>query len=230
MISCNGLPLKSKEFSNFNNFVSIATSAVPLVGALLIPVAIRAGLPPIGAAIAISLAGQGMALSSDYVIQIAPMLSSTAAGVEVSPVADKAFLLSIITGAVAITLAYIFIRKSIQRPSDKHLLVWGRTNSAVDDEGPEVKKQENSKYRMLFAVLVPLSFLIIIVYMVLAKFSSVIPSIEGGSGAALIGGAAAVLLIAATFFNNMKKALGNVSDNIVKGFLFIGSESYLPKY
>src|SRR5699024_5554781 len=45
------------------------TPAVPLVGAILIPVAVRAGLPPIGAGIAISLAGQGMALSSDYMIQ-----------------------------------------------------------------------------------------------------------------------------------------------------------------
>src|SRR5690554_3662398 len=44
------------------------TPAVPLVGALLIPVAIRAGLPAIGAALAISFAGQGMALSSDYII------------------------------------------------------------------------------------------------------------------------------------------------------------------
>ncbi|MFV8829490.1 hypothetical protein [Alkalihalobacterium sp. APHAB7] len=196
------------------------TPAVPLVGALLIPVAIRAGLPPIGAAIAISLAGQGMALSSDYVIQIAPMLSATAAGVEVSAVADKAFLLSIVTGVVAITLAYLFLRKSISRPSDKHLISWEAINSTVEDEVKETVKQKKGKSSVLFAVLVPVSFLIIIIYMVLAKFSSIIPSIEGGSGAALIGGTAAVLLIAATFFKNVKQALGNVSDNIVKGFLF----------
>ncbi|MGO4886801.1 hypothetical protein ACJ2A9_03505 [Anaerobacillus sp. MEB173] len=197
------------------------TPAVPLVGALLIPVAIRAGLPPIGAAIAISLAGQGMALSSDYVIQIAPMLSATAAGVEVSAVADKAFILSIVTGAIAITLAYFFLRKSILKPSEKHLIAWENNGDVEYESGrKEVMKQEKSKHSVLFAILVPISFTIIIIYMVLAKFSDAIPSIEGGSGAALIGGTAVVLLILASFFKNLKKSLTNVSDHIVKGFLF----------
>src|SRR3712207_8636638 len=48
------------------------TPALALVGALLIPAAVRAGLPAIGAAMAAALAGQGMALSSDYVIGVAP--------------------------------------------------------------------------------------------------------------------------------------------------------------
>src|SRR5690625_2742632 len=89
------------------------TPAVPLVGAILIPVAIRAGLPPVGAGIAISLAGQGMALSSDYIIQIAPTLSASASDLSVSVVADRALVLSIITGVIAIVLAYMYLRKSI---------------------------------------------------------------------------------------------------------------------
>src|SRR5690625_1663296 len=92
------------------------TPAVPLVGAILIPVAIKAGLPPVGVGNAITLAGQGMALSSDYIIQIAPTLSASAANLNVSVVADKALVLSIITGVVAIGLAYMYLRKSIQAP------------------------------------------------------------------------------------------------------------------
>ncbi|NEV03160.1 hypothetical protein FNJ47_48070, partial [Bradyrhizobium sp. UFLA 03-164] len=42
-----------------------ATPAVPLVSAVLLPAAIAAGLSPLGGAIAIAIAGQGMALSSD---------------------------------------------------------------------------------------------------------------------------------------------------------------------
>ena len=56
------------------------TPAVPLMGAILLPAAIAAGLPPIAAALAIAVAGQGMALSSDYVIQVAPGLSAKADG------------------------------------------------------------------------------------------------------------------------------------------------------
>ncbi|MDQ0155771.1 hypothetical protein [Robertmurraya andreesenii] len=197
------------------------TPAVPLVGALLVPVAVRNGLPPIGAAIAISLAGQGMALSSDYVIQIAPTLTATAAGADVSLVADRAFVLSIITGIVAIVIAYISLRKHILQPSNQHLITWEQSgeNSQVDEDLDE-KLTQKSKFSLLFAVLVPLTFLIIIGYMALAKFSDVLPSIEGGTGAALIGGASCILLIIASMFKNLRTSLNNVSDHIVKGFLF----------
>src|SRR5690625_4442427 len=76
------------------------TPAVPLVGAILIPVAIRAGLSPLGAGVAIALAGQGMALSSDYIIQSAPTLSASAGNLPVNVVADRALILSIITDLI----------------------------------------------------------------------------------------------------------------------------------
>ncbi|CAG9622984.1 hypothetical protein [Sutcliffiella rhizosphaerae] len=196
------------------------TPAVPLVGALLIPVAVRTGLPPIGAAIAISLAGQGMALSSDYIIQIAPSLTATAAGVDIGTVADRGFVLSLITGFVAITLAYLSIRKLISRPSAQHLTAWNNSDSTENAANINDTPVQRSKYSSLFAILVPGTFLIIIIYMVLTKFSDVLSSFEGGAGAALIGGASVILLIAASLFKNARNSLQNVSDNIVKGFVF----------
>lgn len=198
------------------------TPAVPLVGALLIPVAVRAGLPPIGAAVAISLAGQGMALSSDYIIQIAPSLTATAAGVDLASVADKAFILSLITGLTAIVLAYLALRKLIARPSNDHLVKWNSIASTAEGEGgdSEATQVTRSKYSTIFAILVPGTFLTIIIYMVLAKFYDVLPSLEGGAGAALIGGASIILLIGATFFKHARSALTNVSDHLVKGFVF----------
>ncbi|ADC51789.1 putative transport protein [Alkalihalophilus pseudofirmus OF4] len=195
------------------------TPAVPLVGALLIPVAIRAGLPPIGAAIAISLAGQGMALSSDYIIQIAPMLSATAAGVDISLVADRAFVLSLVTGGIAITTAYLLLRKWIKSPSKNHLIKWEKITSASTEESNQTRKPVTKK-SMVFALLVPASFLFIIVYMVMAKFSDVIPSIEGGTGAALIGGTAALLLLASTTADKAKTSLTKVSEHLITGFVF----------
>jgi len=52
------------------------TPAVPLVSAVLLPAAIAAGLSPLAGAMAIAIAGQGMALSSDYVIRVAPGISA----------------------------------------------------------------------------------------------------------------------------------------------------------
>lgn len=197
------------------------TPAVPLVGALLIPVAVRAGLPPIGSAIAISLAGQGMALSSDYVIQIAPTLTATAAGADVGIVADRGFVLSLITGITAIVLAYVFLRKYILKPSNSHLTAWENIDPNLDQlDETDHNPQQKSKYSLLFAIIVPITFLVIILYMFLGKFTNLIPAIEGGTGAALIGGASAILLIIASMFKNMRSSLSNVSDNLVKGFVF----------
>lgn len=100
------------------------TPAVPLVSAVLLPAAIAAGLPPLAGAMAIAIAGQGMALSSDYVIGVAPGISAKAAGAVVSVVADRALVLSLITGGIALMLAYLSIRKTIQKPSTDLLDRW----------------------------------------------------------------------------------------------------------
>ncbi|MEH2479868.1 hypothetical protein V1282_003225 [Nitrobacteraceae bacterium AZCC 2146] len=102
------------------------TPAVPLVSAVLLPAAIVAGLPPLAGAMAIAIAGQGMALSSDYVIGVAPGISAKAAGAGISAaaVADRALSLSLITGGIALLLAYLSIRKLIRSPSEALLNRW----------------------------------------------------------------------------------------------------------
>lgn len=189
------------------------TPAVPLVAAILIPVAIRAGLPPIGAGIAVALAGQGMALSSDYVIQIAPTLSASPSNLDVSIVADQALILSIVAGVIAIGLAYLFLRKSIKQPDEKHLQAW----EAIDGDTIELK--EVTIKGKVFAVIVPITFLLIIIYMIYNKFFGA-GGLEGGAGAALIGGAAFMLLIAATLTYNVTEALEHASKHIIDGLIF----------
>ena len=101
------------------------TPAVPLVAAVLLPAAIAAGLPPIAGAMAIAIAGQGMALSSDYVIGVAPGISAKAAGgISAALVGDKALLLSWVVGMIALFLSYFKIRKFI---------VPGKGEPAADD-------------------------------------------------------------------------------------------------
>ncbi|MDK3257899.1 hypothetical protein [Blastococcus capsensis] len=84
------------------------TPTLALLAAILLPAAIRAGLSPLAAAMAIAIAGQGMALASDYVLGVAPSLSAAGAGVPAGDIADRALILSWVVGAVAITLTYFF--------------------------------------------------------------------------------------------------------------------------
>jgi hypothetical protein len=88
------------------------TPTLALLGAILLPAAVRAGLSPLAAAMAIAIAGQGMALASDYVIGVAPSLSAAGAGVPAGDIADKALILSWIVGGVAIVMTYVLhVRK-----------------------------------------------------------------------------------------------------------------------
>lgn len=100
------------------------TPAVPLVSAVLLPAAIAAGLPPLAGAVAIAIAGQGMALSSDYVIGVAPGISAKAAGTSAALVADRTLVLSLIVGSIALLMAYFGMRRRIVPASDALLAQW----------------------------------------------------------------------------------------------------------
>jgi hypothetical protein len=74
-----------------------------------------------------------MALSSDYVIGVAPGISAKATGIAVSAavVADRALVLSLISGSIALVLAYLSVRKSIVAPRNALLARW----QAQSDDG-----------------------------------------------------------------------------------------------
>ena len=86
--------------------------AVALMGAILLPVAVRVGLPPIGVAIAMNLFGHGIALSGDFVIQGAPKLTADAAGLPVSSVVSASVPLVIVMGVVTTSFAFSSYEKS----------------------------------------------------------------------------------------------------------------------
>ncbi|OXM82879.1 hypothetical protein [Paenibacillus rigui] len=207
------------------------TPAVPLIGALLFPAAIRVGLPPMAAAMAVALAGQGMALSSDYVMQIAPMLSAKGAGVSTGLVADKAMVLSLITGGVSIMGAYLMHRKAIRKadaPVAAHEQETGNSvptlvsrdfaeaAAAVETLPPNVLK-----WSKVFSILVPLSMLAVMIVMAASKFGGgAMGGFEGGDGAAFIGGVAVILLILSCTVFSKVAALDKISDHLTEGFVF----------
>lgn len=208
------------------------TPAVPLIGALLFPAAIRVGLPPMAAAMAVALAGQGMALSSDYVMQIAPMLSAKGAGVATGAVADKAMVLSLITGVVSIMGAYLMHRKAIRKADAPIVSQAGETGNSVptlvtEDFAEAAAAVETLppnvlKWSKIFSILVPLSMLAVMIVMAASKFggAAAMGGFEGGDGAAFIGGVAVILLILSCTVFSKVAALDKISDHLTEGFVF----------
>ncbi|CAG9168529.1 hypothetical protein CURE108131_08835 [Cupriavidus respiraculi] len=228
------------------------TPAVPLVSAILLPAAIAAGLPPLAGAMAIAIAGQGMALSSDYVIGVAPGISAKAAGAAVSAavVADRALTLSLITGAIALCLAYLSMRKHIVPASGALLDRWQAratgAQPAVDggtfDKAEIARGTSHSeplatdtnieaslamvarrrvKWSKCFAVVTPIAFLTVVAVMVLPKLGSGLTELKGGDAAALVGGVAAVLMMLATLAaEGPRRMLDVCPEHITDGFVF----------
>ncbi|MEN2766642.1 hypothetical protein [Ornithinibacillus xuwenensis] len=196
------------------------TPAVPLICALLVPAAVRAGLPAITAAVAIALAGQGMALSSDYIVQVAPSLSAASAGVNAGAVADKALVLSVIAGGVAILLAYFMYRKTIRSKDDPQNETELQTLNSIESSNNEAKTSNLSRWSKTFAVVVPLTLLIVVIYMMYSKLFSDSGGLIGGDGAAFVGGVAVILLLMSTIAFGKHHALDYITNHITDGFVF----------
>ena len=246
------------------------TPAVPLVGAVLIPVAIRAGMSPLSVGMVIAICGQGMALSSDYIIKVAPGISASAAGVETDAVADKAMVLSLIVGVTALLITYFVQKRHWRAPSPDLLVEWeaeadsgigdprdsddsaggaggsrpprrpepaGGPNGGggeqtatttavlvapsdpIADPGTDAEKERRGTAKA-FAMLVPLAYLAFIVYLMLGKFTEVVPPLQGGEAAAIVGGIAALILFAAAASTDRGGFLETTSDHLVDGLVF----------
>jgi hypothetical protein len=218
------------------------TPAVPLVAAVLVPAAIAAGLPAMGAAVAVALAGQGMALSSDYVIGVAPGISARAAGAGVSAamVADRALVLSLIVGLASLSLAWLAIRRDVRPASPALLDAWQRQSAGdlapIEAQGsfdkaamargaelsdPAPPTPERERWSRIFAIATPIGFAVVVGLMLLPKLGLPLRELKGGEAAALVGGTAALLMIGATLAAEGAWAtLEKSADHITDGFVF----------
>lgn len=220
------------------------TPVLPLIAAILLPAAIKVGLPPFGAALAIAIAGQGMALSSDLVMGVAPSLSAEGANVDAGAIALRATIIALIAGAVALTLAYLRdVRTKMLDPAEAAAIVLPvEAASAGPMGGPQPAPEEGaaglgagagkvleesrvvnerlSGTARLVAILVPGVFAVLLVVMLLGRFSSMVPDIDEGLGAPLVGGTAALVLVAVAILAGRRNWLADVGQHFTEGIGF----------
>lgn len=188
------------------------TPAVPLIGALLAPAAINAGLPPMMAAMAIALAGQGMALAGDVIIQGAPGLTAKAAGVPVEMLTARGGLLTFITGIIAISLAWWMNRnevKSFQAQKEET----ASTASEVKTVQEETVVLEKEQYA-------PFLKNLLIVAMIGVVIAMFVFDIKGGDASALLGGVAFLIMVVASLIVKGMDGLDTIGDYLADGLVF----------
>ncbi|MDT8859655.1 hypothetical protein N0O92_05360 [Alkalihalobacillus sp. MEB130] len=191
------------------------TPAVALVGTVLIPVAIKSGLPAMGAAIAINLFGHGMALSGDLVIQGATRLTASSAGLESFEILPYTALFSFIVGFIAISIAFLRLKRGMKK---------GKFETNPTGEGLELGKSEvptkPSKQAKFLAIFVPFVLVSIVFLMMYRAFFHPDEAIRGDGATGLLGGTAVVLLLLASFLTQGSKAIEGIVSYIREGFFF----------
>lgn len=182
--------------------------AVALLGAVLLPVAIRAGLPALGVAMAMNLFGHGIALSSDFIIQGAPKLTADAAGIPVGDVISASIPLVITMGLVTTIVAFIMLKRDLNRGT---LEMFGTSEGENEQEQPE--NLLTTKQKQFFAILIPIAFLADVV--VMSVFT-----LQGGDATALVGGTAIFILLILSVVAHKKQGLEKTTTYLIQGFQF----------
>lgn len=200
--------------------------AVALIGALLLPVASRVGLPAIWAAVAMNLFGHGAGLSSDFFIQGAPDITATAAGVDTVTVMRASLPLWAVMCVTTFAVAFFLMHRDLkQNPS--------LATVELHDFSPTI---ERPRLAIAIAVLIPATLLFDVGLMV--RFG-----ITGGDATALVAGTALILMSVTTIADHgVRNALEIATDHlrdgfifaikifapviVIAGFFFLGSESF----
>ena len=216
------IPLKKMMVSPLVSYIvlSVATFSSPFLlahtgsasgGRHLGPGSHPGGASSMLGAMAIALAGQGMALGGDIVIQAAPGLTAAGAGIPVELVTPKVGLLSGITGIVALVLAYLFMRPEIARFQAE-----GGADSVLPVESEEEKKSwtdsDRAKGRFLITLL-GIALVYVIVGLVIFKLA-------GGDATALLGGVALTVTLIAALLVRSVEGLDVIADYVAEGLVF----------
>lgn len=201
------------------------TPAVPLIGALLVPAAIKAGLPPMLSAMAVSLAGQGLALGGDVIIQGAPGLTAGAAKIPVELITYRGGILSLITGVVAIVIAWIMNKKEINQfaASKEKDLVKAAPSEGDYEKCPEcgavLEAQEEDK-KIVKPEYGPVLVWMLIIGVLFVIVSMFMFDIRGGDASGLLGGVALLITSIASIMVYGKKGLDEIAEFIAEGLVF----------
>lgn len=190
--------------------------SVALVGAIMLPFAVRAGLNPLTAAMAMNLFGHGIALSYDLVIQGAPAISAGAAGITTSDILSEGKPVFLVMGAATVLSAFLLNRKNlmVQQTSlspEHDISLYKAAKDKADAENRGASSFSCSA--RILAAAVPLAFLADIAAMLAFH-------LKGGDATSLVSGTAVLLMCLGSVLEFREKSLDKITGYLTDGFLF----------
>ncbi len=187
--------------------------AAALMGAVLLPVSRRVGLPAMGVAVAMNLFGHGIALSGDLVIQGAPKLTAAAAGIPVQEVVNASIPLLIVMGVVTVTTAYWLLKRdmALGKLTVENETVVVNDPSEQDDllDHPAL----STRMKGWIAAMVPILFGLDVA--ALYTFN-----LRGSDATALIGGTSIFIMIIISLVAHRNKGIEKTTAYLLEGLKF----------
>lgn len=186
------------------------TPAVVFIGAIMVPAAIKVGLPRIWVAVVLCIFGKGAALSSDFFIQGAPATTAKTAGIEDSFQVVKASIpFWSVMCIFAIGTAFIIMQRENRNVKKEKI-----------SENSDMKTRTTYKGKLVSVLTLLLLILDIIIMLIL--------DIKGDEATALIGGTALLILVITVFLEyGSSEAFGELNRYIRDGFMF-GMKIFAP--
>lgn len=181
--------------------------SVALLGTIMLPFAVKAGLKPLAAAMAINLFGHGIGLSYDLVIQGAPAISASSAGISTGELLTVGRPLFIIMGFSTVLAAFLLNRKQFSTMTSDTTI---RARSATPIAEP---KKDYTKAALAIAIITPIAFIADIFFMLLFD-------LKGGDATSIVAGTAVLLMCFGAILGFGKQSLEKVTDYVTDGFLF----------
>jgi len=196
--------------------------AIALVGALLLPSAIKAGLPPVCAGMVISMFGYGCGLTTDFIIQGMPGITAKSAGIAPGDIMAKSWMMLIAFAVIALPLSYRAVRKYIRenasRPAE-----WAPMAVAADAQAERARWTGAApRFKKIALPVIAALFALDVVLMLTLK-------LRGGDATALLGGTVFLIMVMVGFGAYGGEGFEKISEHLRAGFTF-GVRIFAPVF
>ena len=189
---------------------------IALVGGLLTPIAVRAGMPAIWAAVAMNMCGHGFVMSLDPVIQGAVGITAGTANISIGELMSTGWPIWLACGVVALVCSFVAFQVDMKRNGAAYALQTKQMSEAAQGEQKEI--HPGAKFMAAFTVLC----FVLAIYLILSSNLT-------GSDALyiLIGTGIVVTIVGSLIQHGVVGALSKFVDYSREGMQF-GMMAFTP--
>jgi len=187
-----------------------STSTVLLIGTLLVPAAIVAGMPRLAAGMILAIFGKGIALSSDFITQGTANIAAKSVNLPITSVMSAMVPIWAITTLVAVAFTTFITYKMIREKRGEDSNCEEMQQKAKEAFGGD----EINLTGKIMAFVMPLAYIVDIIVMLKYKV------FQGNNAIALIGGTTLMIAIVTALLHYRGQAFNKIVEYSRQGWAF----------